>query len=85
MAFVRLEATTLFRERVVSGEVGGAGASIFHSGEYWPNRHVTVSLIPDSPPNRGSGFDLRRGEWAYQRRSSYDVDRGQEPKARGMC
>ncbi|GAB2833189.1 YifB family Mg chelatase-like AAA ATPase [Actinoallomurus bryophytorum] len=33
-------------------------AAILHSGENWPNRHVTVSLFPASLPKRGSGFDI---------------------------
>ncbi len=33
-------------------------AAIFHSGETWPNRRVTVSLFPASLPKKGSGFDL---------------------------
>src|SRR5690348_6695557 len=33
-------------------------AAIYNSGEDWPNRHVTISLLPASLPKRGSTFDL---------------------------
>jgi magnesium chelatase family protein len=33
-------------------------AAIVNSGESWPNRRITVNLLPASLPKRGSGFDL---------------------------
>jgi magnesium chelatase family protein len=33
-------------------------AAIVNSGEAWPNRRITVNLLPASLPKHGSGFDL---------------------------
>ena len=33
-------------------------AAVINSGEEWPNRKVTVNLLPADLPKRGSGFDL---------------------------
>jgi magnesium chelatase family protein len=33
-------------------------AAIVNSGETWPNRRITVSIVPASLPKRGSGFDV---------------------------
>jgi magnesium chelatase family protein len=33
-------------------------AAIVNSGEQWPQRRITVGLMPASLPKRGSGFDL---------------------------
>jgi magnesium chelatase family protein len=35
-----------------------ARAAVLNSGEAWPNRRITVNLLPASLPKRGSGFDL---------------------------
>ncbi len=35
-----------------------ARAAILNSGESWPNRRITVNLLPASLPKRGSVFDL---------------------------
>lgn len=35
-----------------------ARAAILNSGETWPNRRITVNLLPASLPKRGSVFDL---------------------------
>jgi len=35
-----------------------ARAAVLNSGETWPNRRITVNLLPASLPKRGSGFDL---------------------------
>ena len=33
-------------------------AAVLNSGEAWPNRRITVNLLPAFLPKRGSGFDL---------------------------
>src|SRR5512147_2317569 len=33
-------------------------AALVNSGEQWPNRRITVNLLPASLPKFGSGFDL---------------------------
>src|SRR5262245_66066549 len=33
-------------------------AAIVNSGQSWPNRRVTVNLLPATVPKHGSGFDL---------------------------
>jgi magnesium chelatase family protein len=33
-------------------------AALVNSGEHWPNRRITVNLLPASLPKHGSGFDL---------------------------
>ena len=33
-------------------------AAVLNSGEAWPNRRITVNLLPAFVPKRGSGFDL---------------------------
>jgi len=33
-------------------------AAIVNSGETWPNRRITVNLLPATVPKHGSGFDL---------------------------
>src|SRR5690606_32257571 len=33
-------------------------AAIVNSGEAWPNRRITINLLPASLPKHGSGFDL---------------------------
>lgn len=33
-------------------------AAIVNSGEPWPNRRITVNLLPAALPKRGSGFDV---------------------------
>jgi magnesium chelatase family protein len=35
-----------------------ARAAVLNSGESWPNRRITVNLLPASLPKRGSVFDL---------------------------
>lgn len=35
-----------------------ARAAIVNSGERWPQRRITVNLLPATLPKRGSGFDL---------------------------
>lgn len=33
-------------------------AAIVNSGQHWPNRRITVNLLPATLPKHGSGFDL---------------------------
>src|SRR5690606_8343704 len=33
-------------------------AAIVNSGETWPNRRITVNLLPAALPKHGSGFDM---------------------------
>ena len=33
-------------------------AALVNSGEHWPNRRITVNLLPASLPKHGSGFGL---------------------------
>ena len=33
-------------------------AALVNSGESWPNRRITVNLLPASTPKHGTSFDL---------------------------
>jgi predicted ATPase with chaperone activity len=33
-------------------------AAVVNSGESWPNRRITVNLLPATLPKQGSAFDL---------------------------
>ena len=33
-------------------------AAIVNAGEKWPQRRITINLLPAELPKRGSGFDL---------------------------
>ena len=33
-------------------------AAVVNSGQSWPNRRITVNLLPATLPKHGSGFDL---------------------------
>src|SRR3990170_4035326 len=33
-------------------------AAVVNSGQNWPNRRITVNLLPATLPKHGSGFDL---------------------------
>jgi magnesium chelatase family protein len=33
-------------------------AAVVNSGQSWPNRRITVNLLPATLPKQGSGFDL---------------------------
>jgi magnesium chelatase family protein len=35
-------------------------AAVVNSGQTWPNRRITVNLLPATLPKHGSGFDLAK-------------------------
>ena len=35
-------------------------AAVVNSGQDWPNRRITVNLLPAALPKQGSGFDLEQ-------------------------
>ena len=35
-------------------------AAVVNSGEQWPNRRITVNLLPAALPKHGSAFDLAK-------------------------
>src|SRR3954447_16233268 len=37
---------------------GRVRAAVVNSGQTWPNRRITVNLLPATLPKHGSGFDL---------------------------
>jgi len=37
-------------------------AAVVNSGESWPNRRITVNLLPATVPKHGSSFDLAKAK-----------------------